>query len=305
MAVEQAKAEAQSASGTQQPEEVTKQHAEELRALEERLTSKHQEELKANAALETVAGDKPPPATGVDQKAAIAAAIEEHEKQLASRHAEEIASAVERGRMEGTAKGKLKDAQLVRAQKKLRELETEIDQWRAAGLIPEAPRPAGGPASTPVSAQRPATAAPPAVAASAAATPATAAPGPSNTNPALPRKPAVPPAHPTAGAGRGAPAIRGAPRVPPRGGAPASAPGRAAPIRNAASAAAAAANAAGAPGMTIMGAAGKRPREPEGPGAADDSLAKRLKPAEATTTAATAAAGKPVTLRRPPPPAPS
>jgi nucleoprotein TPR len=41
-----------------------------------------------------------------------------------------------------------------------------------------------------------------------------------------------------------------------------------------------------------MGAAGKRTRE-EGDAVADDSLAKRLKPAEGTS--------KPVAIRRPPP----
>lgn len=292
-AVEKAKSEVQNPNGNV-PEDVAKRHADELRSLEEQLTAKHQQQLKE--ALDAVEKEKTVPANGVDHKAAIEAAIAEHEKQAEARHAEEIAAAVERGRLESGAKGKLKDAQLVRAQKKVKELEAQIQQWRNAGVIPEQPVPSTsavpGPSGlnqTPAKVNVPATTAQ-TPATSAAATATSGASTPTNS---LPRKPPVgTPTGPATGVGRGAAnVVRGAMRG--RGGAAgAGAPGRAMPVKPAAAAAG---------GVSIIGAAGKRPRESEGTSPTDDSLAKRLKPAETPTTPAAPTGGKPVTLRRPPP----
>jgi nucleoprotein TPR len=265
------------------PDDIAKQHAEELRTLEERLTAKHQAELNAAAeAARTAAGQEKPPAGTVsedDLKAAIAAAIATHEKELQARHAEDIASAVERGRMEQAAKGKLKDSQLVKAQKKVKELEIQIMEWRKAGILPETS--SAPPPATPVAAGALVTNASP-------TTPAASAPHMNNGSTGtatLPQKPSLgPPTGPAeSGRGRGAGrgvrgqrgglSIRGA--APGRGGAPANPP---------------TVSASGS-GVQIAGAAAKRSRE-EGE-AADDSLAKRLKPADG--------AGKPVALRRPPP----
>ncbi|KAG6813573.1 hypothetical protein H0H92_009617 [Tricholoma furcatifolium] len=283
-------------------EDVEKKHAEELKALEERLVSSHQKELAAReaAAAETALKSK----SSEDQKAevatAVAAAIAEHEKTSAAQHATEIEAAIERGRMEQSAKGKLKDAQLVKAQKKVKDLETQILEWRTAGLIPEVtaatpttatappiPAPATSTNATPASTAAPAPA-------TAATTATTATPG-AKAGSTVPRKPSMGPT-PTGPTARGGAPTRGT-RVAPqgRGGL-----GRGATPRPATTAGAAAANAAAASaaasgsGVSIMGAASKRPRDPEAP-ADDSSLAKRLKPAETTP------ASKPVTIRRPPP----
>lgn len=283
-AVEKAKQELQT-SAPGPSEELVKRHTEELRALEEKLTTKHQQDLKA--AVEEAQKQNPPSTTAVDQKAAIEAAIAEHDKLAQARHTEEIASAVDRGRMEQVAKGKLKDSQLVRAQKRVKELELQILEWRKAGLVPEAQPPAAAPTATvtPVAGSSTTATAGPSTAtvptqvavAATAATPVPAA--------TLPRKPSMgTPTGPAVGVGRGGAVGRGGPprAVPQRGGAP----GRAPPARPAPT--------TPAPGnISIMGAAGKRPRED--PATPEDSLAKRLKPAEASGT------GKPVTLRRPPP----
>ena len=133
-AIEKVRAElSSSASG----DDASNRHAEELRALEERLATKHKQDLKA--ALETT--HHAPPATGseVDHQAAIATAIAEHDKIVQARHEQEISLAVDRGRMEQAAKGKLKDQALVRTQNKLKELEAQVLEWRKAGIIPEIP----------------------------------------------------------------------------------------------------------------------------------------------------------------------
>ncbi|KAF7966386.1 hypothetical protein HWV62_38881 [Athelia sp. TMB] len=286
-AVEKTKAELGQASGpSTESTDVTKAHAEELRALEERLTAEHQKQLEAALA----AAKKAHPAataslSDADQKAAIAAAIEAHEKEAEPKRQAEIKEAMDNGRKEAEMKGRVKDAQLLRAQTKLKEKEALILSWQNAGLVPK---------DTPATPAKAATSAgaPAAAGAISAVTPS--APAATAGNSALPAKPATANAA-TASAstatsqatrGRGAPrgqargvtrglSIRGA--APGRGGAPA-----------------ASAVAAAAPGVSIIGAAGKRGRE-DGESPTDDSLAKRLKPAADGT------ASKPVTLRRPPP----
>ncbi|KAF5382472.1 hypothetical protein D9615_003024 [Tricholomella constricta] len=270
-----------------QSEEIVKKHAEELRTLEAKLAAKHQEELKAAreaAAAVAALKAKSPTTPGQDNKAevaaAVAAAIAEHEKASTAKQASEIESAIERGRMEQVAKGKLKDAQLVRAQKKVKDLEAQILEWRNAGIIPETPAVPSTPTTTAVPG-------PPAASTSAAATSTPNSKPVANTP--LPRKPSLGPgATGAVGPGRGAPpGARG--RVAPRGGMGRGAAPRQAPVAGG--------------GMSIMGAAGKRPRESEAPG--DDSLAKRLKPTEpaaaAAGSSATPGAKPPVTLRRPAP----
>jgi nucleoprotein TPR len=272
---------------TQPPsDDVAKRHAEEMRALEQQLTGKHNEELKAavEAAVAAAQQDKPMASfSEEDRKAAITAAIVEHEKQLSARHAEEIASAVERGRMEQATKGKLKDSQLVKSQKRVKELETQILEWRKAGILPESSSVAQ---ATPATGST-STAANPQIAVPADPTTPVAVSVPTGNAGSLPRKPAaMAPMTSTDPANRGGRGgargiVRGAPRgglnirgaAPGRGGAP----GGSAP--------------AAASGVTILGAAVKRTREDgETP---DDTLAKRLKPVEGT--------GGPVALRRPPP----
>ncbi|KAG6853933.1 hypothetical protein C0991_012425 [Blastosporella zonata] len=257
-------------------DEGAKQHAEELRTLEAKLVASHQKELATarEAALKAKSSDNKG-----DIAAAVAAAISEHEKAAATKQATEIESAIERGRMEQVAKGKLKDAQLVRAQKKVKDLEAQILEWRTAGLLSTVP-------VTPTTATAPSIPAPIASTSTTAASTATPAKTAAATG-ALPRKPSMGPT-PTGPAIRGGAAARGA-RIPPRGGM-----GRGAAPRPAPGAPAAVApDAAPSGGVSIMGAAAKRPRESEA--ASDDSLAKRLKPAEQV------APTKPVQLRRPAP----
>jgi nucleoprotein TPR len=253
-----------------QPGDLSKQHEEQIRLL----TVKHQQELKsavdaAVAAATASVGS----GSGVDLEAAIAAAIKVHDEEFESQRAEEIAAAVERGRMEQGAKAKLKDQALVRAQSKLKELESRVLDWRKAGWIPEPSAATTVSGSAPLPVPSPTTDSP-------------SNPTPSaSTGGSLPRKPSLlVPAVPAEGAGRGRGAVRGVTRgarlLPTRG----AAPGRGA---------APAASTGG--GVSILGAAGKRSREDTD--APDDSLAKRIKPAEAPGS-------KPVTLRRdrlPPP----
>jgi nucleoprotein TPR len=266
-------------------EELVKHHTEELRTLEAKLTAKHQEELKA--ALEKAQQEKPVPNPGGDQniqtnqKAAIDAAIAE----LQAKHAEDISAAVERGRMESAAKGKLKDSQLVRAQKRVKELEAQIlGLGSAAG---PSTGPVAGPSTGPSASATSAIASSPAQAATSAVAPnPTANPDASaSTSTTLPRKPSVanaPPTGPARGVGRGAVRGRGVQRA--LGGAVGL--GRAAPTKPA--------EASPAVGMQIMGAATKRPLDDP---SSEDSLAKRLKPAESATK-------PPVQIRRPPSGAP-
>lgn len=257
-------------------QQLTTRHQAETRALEERLNRQHQEQLKA--AVDAAKAEVAPVLNG-DQQATVDAAIEARVKELGTKHEEEIAAAVERGRLEAGAKFKLKDAQLVRAQNKVKELETELQKFKGG----QAGAPVAGPSTTaaptkpaPAPAAAPKAPANPAARAAAAAAQQKAG-GPSG----LPQRP--PGAPGPAGRGRGG-AVRGTGR----GGAPALAIRGAAPAGSTPS--------PDSTGVSIIGAAGKRARE-DGDGAGEDSLAKRLKPEGASKP--------PVQIRRPPPPAPS
>lgn len=310
-AVEKAKSETNITSDSAATEELVKRHAEELKALSDQLKVEHDAALKA--AVEAASKPHPESASSstADQQAAINAAIFEHEKEAQARLEKEVTSAVERGRMEQAAKTKLKDSQLVRAQKRVKELESHIHEWRAAGInLPTPSTPTAAIAPTTASATttapaptapRPAPSTPQAVAKVAAASAAAAA-GPSQAKPtpaapanaaasptaaSLPKRPAAPgalaPTAPSAaiaarGAavsrGRGAATVRG---LPGRGGASGrgGAPIRQPPVKPATSAPLSG-------GVSIMGAAAKRPREENG-APAEDSLAKRLKPADGSS----------------------
>jgi nucleoprotein TPR len=259
-------------------------HLEELRALENRLTTKYKQELEAVAAAHK---DVQSTTTSVDHQAAVeaavAAAIAEHEKEAHARLEHEISQAVERGRHEQATRGKLKDQALIRTQTKLKELEAQLLEYRKGGLIPETSSkvvPATSTSTPGPSTTKTATSTP--------TTPVTAS---------IPRKPSVTDVVPSADAEASptvstspamtAPAMRG------RG----IGRGRGMAIRG--TAATSGGVSLGAPanagGVSILGAAAKRIRDE---GASDDSLAKRLKPVESGS------ASKPVTLRRdrvPPP----
>ncbi|KAL0960729.1 hypothetical protein HGRIS_005754 [Hohenbuehelia grisea] len=280
-AIERVKGETQAAPSDSNSEELAKRHAEELKALEQRLAQKHQEELKAavESAVQAAKKDLPEGAPAPDTEA-LRATIE---KELQAKLQDEISAAVERGRMEQAAKGKLKDAQLVKAQKKVKELEAQIMGWRESGMLPEAPpsTPAIGAPAVP---STPAAASSSTLTGKAPGTPATPTPAPNGGAGAmgLPRKPPGP-GDAVAGRGRGTArggvtrgyTLRGAAR----GGGPGHHPPSAPPKEV----------------TSILGAA-KRPREDGGDAqGADDSLAKRLKAGEP---------GKPtppVPIRRPPP----
>ncbi|KAF9468627.1 TPR/MLP1/MLP2-like protein-domain-containing protein [Collybia nuda] len=280
-----------------QQAELAKKHADELHLVETKLAAKHQQELKtaveaarkeATEAAQRVASEagqdgKPGLNGDLDRESAINTAVAEVEEKLKAKHAEELVTAMERGKTEGMAKAKLKDQLLVRAQKKVKDLEAQIVEWRGAGLIPQAP--ALTVPVKPVTVTSAPTAGPSTVAAlPVAPTTSSGTPATPNliVNTALPQKPSITtptgPAPAGLGRGRGGATSRG--RAIQR--AMAGGLGRAAPTKPIETPAG---------GMSIMGAAGKRPRESEVP---DDSLAKRLKPAEV-------AVKPPVTLRRPAP----
>jgi nucleoprotein TPR len=289
-AVEKAKAGMSNSADPAAQEALQKRHAEELRSLEERLTTKREADLKARVESAVAEALKAKPATGADadQKPAVEAAIAEYEKQvqarraeemasIEARHAEEIASAVDRGRMEQVAKGKLKDSQLVKAQKRVKELEASIHEWEAQGIqLPPIKSTAAATAPAPSPVQMTAKPPPP-TASTSSAGPSQLKPTPTapaaNTG-SLPRRPA--PTGP-AGPARGG-AVRGVGRGVPlgvgRGGAL-----RTAPVKPTTPSPTSVAPIAG---VSIMGAASKRPREEGVASAEDQSLAKRLKPAEPT-----------------------
>ena len=280
------KAELQPSGSTSTPDSIAKAHAAELRGLQERLVAEHHQQL--TAALEAAKKELPASRgiSDIDQQAAIAAAIAAHDAELESRRKVELSEAMESGRKEVEMKLRLKDSQLLRAQNKLKEKEALILGWQNAGLIPKDDKAVAHATTTTPSAP------------SSSTTPATTVTTPKTaTNGGTPAKPPAAKAEntPTAalvpvttalstrgarggarggrGTSRGGLNIRGA------------APGREAP---------AVTTEAASPtsgGVSIMGAAGKRARE--GEGTSDDSLAKRLKPAEG--------ASKPVAIRRPPP----
>ncbi|KAL4250041.1 hypothetical protein ABKN59_004926 [Abortiporus biennis] len=288
-AVQKVRSELQSATPATS-EDVLKRHAEELRALEERLTKKHQEELKAALDAATSAAKQAPAGTAEDTQKAIQAAVAAKEKELKASFEEQLSQAVERGRSEVSMKLKLKDSQAVKAQNRLKEYEVAVQEWRTSGIISEE------------QAQKVA-----AAAAKAAGVHVAAKPGISNatkpaaaaaTRQAAPARPGAPVAGPSnslpqrpiggttiaPGTGRG--------RGVPRGGAVRGAAPPALSIRGASSGPS---SATPATGVSIMGAAAKRARE-DGDGAADDSLAKRLKPADGAANPA--GTGKPVQLKR-------
>lgn len=295
-AVEKLRGELQSAPFSTASDEIVARHAQELRDLESKLTAKFEEEMKA--AVEAAASaaraeaSAAAPSIGDDQQAVIQQAIAAHEQKLREHHDADIAAAVERGRMEASAKGKIKDQQLVRAQNKLKELEAQILTWKQTGVIKEttptiAAKPTAGAAATPAASTAHPTA--------SASTSTPTAPG-SKT---LPRKPTLNvagqpvQAASAAGAGRGrGVALRGTARgathtLAIKG----TAAGRGAPAQTSTG------TAVQSSGVSIMGAASKRAREEGEASSGEDSLAKRLKPADGN--------GKPVTLRRdrvPPPP---
>jgi nucleoprotein TPR len=301
-AVEKAKAEINASSNAEPTEALVKRHGEELKALEDKLKAEHEASLKA--AVEEIPKARP---EGSSDQAAIDAAVAEVEKKAQARLQEEISAAVERGRMEQAAKNKLKDSQLVKAQKRVKELEQQIHEWQASGI--NLPPPSAATPTTPIatSTNTAATATKPAAIAGQptanqpqtstnqpSAKPGTTGPSQppkppatavtaasSASQPTLPRKPPLGPSGASAtrggaipqGPGRGGVMMRGG-----RGGAVGrgGAPLRQPPVKPTAPAAPVSG------GVSIMGAASKRPRE-ESASSSEDSLAKRLKPADSTT----------------------
>jgi len=236
-------------------EEVEEKHADELKTLEERLRAEHKKELEA-AAANTVPGVTVEKSAGTDVESAITTAKVEWEKA----HEEEIEKAIERGRVEQQTKGRLKDAQLMRTQAKVKELEAKVLELQGSGAASTSnPTTAPAPKSAPNK---------PALAQTHGQKPTPAPNRPQQTvaQSKLPNRPTPP----TRGGGPGR--VLGG-----RGGAPTMA----------------ASTSQNTGGVSIMGAA-KRPREDvEGEtSTTDNSLAKRLKPAE----------NKPVPpIKRPPP----
>ncbi|KAF9255642.1 hypothetical protein L218DRAFT_1081738 [Marasmius fiardii PR-910] len=278
--------------------ELVKTHQAEIEALEKRLAAKYQEDLgKAVAAQKQASISEATPDTQADKA---------REKDLEA--------AVERGRMEINSKLRVKEGQLQRSQLRLRAFEAQVEAWKKDGTIPADTVIQAAVTAVPnTAATKPTTAGAPPASPSVAVKPAPSA-GPSQPRqplakttpaaaPSLPQKPgdastatqaAATTVQPTSaaagtssgvGRGRGAPIARAGPpgvaarTIGMRGGAPAK--------RGAAP------SVAPAGGVSIHGAA-KRPA-PDSP--ADDSLAKRIKPAPA--------AGGPVSLKRPPPPGPA
>ena len=329
-AVEKAKGEINTSSSVSpNTQEMTKKHAHEIQVLR----AEHEAALKTavEAAVAAAKAETTNAPSDDATKATISAAIADHDHKMQAKHAEEISAAVERGRMEQGAKSKLKDAQLVRAQNKLKELEAQVLEWRKAGLVPSAtaaatPAPAGAPTVTipASSAAPPATPTTPVASTSkmpAPAAPAASEPAASTSAPAATPAAPVPSAGPVRRALGGAVSLgttdavgrgRGMPPRPRgrgfniRGAAPSHSHGRGAGAGAGPSPTAEVAASSATVGVQIMGAANKRGREDETQ--PDDSLAKRLKPAGegvavAGGAAPTAAGGSkpPVALRRPPP----
>ncbi|KAI0770118.1 hypothetical protein C8Q74DRAFT_1333063 [Fomes fomentarius] len=265
----------QATSSSGGAEEAASKHAEELRAVEERLVKKHEEELKMALEAAKASASAPPP----DTQAAIDAALAEYKEKLQEEHAKAVDDAVERGRREAAARSKVKDQQLVRTQARLKDLEARLAQLEgsAASTSTAAATTAAPSETTPAqpAAASPSTAAPPAAKAIAP----TAGAGRGGVPSTLPAKPTPAPRAPV-GRGRGNPA-RG---IAIRGAAPGGGVGRGA-------AAAAVAEAAAANGGP---ATAKRTRE--GDAVADDTAAKRQKQAEGAGGAPVG--GAPVQLRR-------
>ncbi|KZV68448.1 hypothetical protein PENSPDRAFT_735917 [Peniophora sp. CONT] len=246
-------------------EDVAAKHVEELKALEERLRSEHESALKQ--ALDAASASAATPTT--TQPAADPADLEQ-----------KLKDAMDSGRKEADAKIRVKDNQLIRVQKRLKDLEAKVLEWEKEGKVPAgsataspAPRPAAPAATTTPTA--PAAAVPPPVV--AAATPAPAVASTSTAGGSAP--PAVAPVTRAAAARGGAPPAAGIPRKPSLASAApsTSAPGPAARGRGRGRGGAMRGAPPPAGGVSIMGAAGKRAREENDVG---DALAKRLRPAE-------------------------
>lgn len=289
-------------------EALAKKHTEELAELQRKLVEQHEKDLKAtvDAAIETAKKEAPAVPVEFDKQAIINTAIAEYEAKIKAQHEADIESAVERGRREQMTKGKLKDAQLAKAQKRVKDFEAQILEWKNTGVLPQdaavIPIPATPIATASTTPAVPSTIpAPPTASAPASSTPSvstvpatqvTTTTSTSSTQPAtnaLPRKP-------TTNTGTAPPVGRGGAPLRARGGVPLGrgAAARVPPVRGSpAQQAAAAAAVPPTAGVSIMGAANKRPRE-EGAAPADDSLAKRLKPADGASKG-------PVQIRRPPP----
>ncbi|KAJ7867946.1 hypothetical protein B0H13DRAFT_2559377 [Mycena leptocephala] len=260
----------------------SEKHADELQALQDSLTAKHAAELKA--AADAARAENPGSSLPANVDALISAAIAQHDKDQEKARQDEITAAVERGRAEAATRAKLKDQQLVKTQKKVKDLEAQILAWQNQGVLPT-PYTHDPIASTSASAAS----APPTTAPASTSTPDST---PAATKPTAAARGGAPVAAAARGgapgATRGAPAARGAATR---------ARGNGLSIRGGATrvpppaAATATPTSAPAAGVSIMGAA-KRPREE---GSAEDSLAKRLKPAEPANSK------PPVQLRRPPP----
>ncbi|KAF9651639.1 hypothetical protein BDM02DRAFT_3184386 [Thelephora ganbajun] len=245
-------------------EEVEKKHAEGLKALEERLRAEHKRELEA-AAMKVVPGETTEKSKETNVEAAIAAAKAEWE----TAHEEEIKKAIERGRVEQQTKGRLKDAQLMRTQAKVKELEAKVLELQGSSAASTSN------STTTVPAQKPAPTLPP-----------TQKPAPTQI-PGQKSTPAVNKPQQAAAQNR----LPNRPTPPIRGGGP----GRALNVLGGRGGGqtTAASTPQSTGGVSIMGAA-KRPRE-DGEGetqTADNSLVKRLKPAESKPTPP---------IKRPPP----
>ena len=260
-------------------EEVEKKHAEELKTLEDRLRTEHKKELET-ATANAVPGETAGKNTVTNVEVAVAAAKAEWEKA----HEEEIEKAIERGRVEQQTKGRLKDAQLMRTQAKVKELEAKVLELQGSGAAStsntaaapaqkiatqapvQKPAPTQAPTLKPTPAQNPAQKPTPLQNPGQKPTPATNKPQQTAAQNRLPNRPTL-----TRGGGP-VRALGG------RGGAPTTA----APTPQSTGS-----------GVSIMGAA-KRPREDvegETP-VTDNSLAKRLKPTENKPTPP---------IKRPPP----
>lgn len=286
-------------------------HAKELENLRAQLAAQHESVLKDAVDAATMSAKAEATRAFADgpTKAAIDAAIATHDQESKARYNEEIAKAVERGRMEQAAKMKIKDNQVVRLQSKVKELESRIMEWEKLGLVPD-PNSTSltAPLATPTSAASasnvPVPNRPPAAAATTVATTSTipstsTAPALAATTTTAPQTTSLGSRSVTSGAvplsvpgprgrGRGG-AVRGAPSIRGRGGAlPPTVTTAPAQVGK----------------FSILGAASKRGRE-EDPTSDGDSLAKRIKPAESTdgngdaSTAGGNANKPPIQIRRP------
>jgi len=267
-AVDKLKSELHASGPSTIPDDIAKAHAEELQSLQVRLLGEHQKQL--HAAVEAAKNDVlsgGPAMSDTELKAAIAAAIAEHDKELEPRHQAELQEATESGRREADMKSRLKDAQLLRTQTKLKEKEALILSWQNAGLVPKDEK-----SSTPAKSTQ--------ANASLSAPPTTPAPSATTAPPVKQNTAGVTPTSTPQAVRGGRGGTRGATRGTTRG---LSIRGRGG---------ASSVTPSGPSNVSIIGAASKRARE-DADAPADDSLAKRLKPAEGTS--------KPVAIRRPPP----